>query len=104
MIRPEVVERLRKIDFDELDRGTRQLQETLYKKGLTNWVDRSWEHPDPNIDAIFGDLCPPELSDRHGHAAPYLDSCMRCANPDCHRGKDAGWTCKRFVRMVEGIP
>ena len=99
MTRLEVVELLKEIDFDELDRGTRQLQETLYKKGLIDWVDRSWEHPDPNVDAIFGDLYPTELSDKHGHAAPYLDSCVWCANPDCHRTKDTGWTCKHFMRM-----
>ena len=101
MIRPEVVERLKKIDFGEIDRGTRQLQETLYKKGLIGWVDRSWEHPDPNVDAIFGDLYDTELAKKHGHASVYLDSCMRCVNPDCHRTKDTGWTCESFLRMQE---
>lgn len=102
MIRPEVVKRLKEIDFDEIDRGTRELAQCLYKKGLVDWIDRSWEHPDPAVDAIFGDLYSAELSQKHGHAAAFLDSCVQCANPDCTRIKDTGWVCENFVRKEAG--
>ena len=100
MIRREVVDRLKKIDFNALDEGTRELQKKAYALGLTDWIDTSWEHPDPKVDAVFGDLHIKRLDDRHGRGAPYLDSCMMCDNPECDRTKDTGWTCTYFQRVV----
>lgn len=91
--------KLKEIDIDEVNDELTRIGKKLYAKGLTDWYDQSWEHPDPKVDAVFGDLHQADLDGRHGFGAAYLDSCMMCVNPECARGKDAGWTCNHFQRM-----
>lgn len=90
--------KLREIDIGAINEDLKRVEEDLYKKGLIDWRDTSWEHPDPKVSAVFGDLHRADLDARHGFCAPYLDSCEMCGNPECHRVKDDGWTCNNFQR------
>ena len=99
-----LLDRLKDIDIVGINEDLKRVERELYKKGLTDWVDMSWEHPDPKVSAAFGDLHKAELDERHGFCSPYLDSCQMCNNPACHRTKDDGWTCLNFMRATTGDP